>query len=646
VLLLPTLSAALIATQAPLVAPPPRLPLPRPSPNAIRASVHSNHSPAGTRAAGSLTIALDVVESAWKPEGDTDPEVPILAFAERGKSPLVPGPMIRVPQGTEVRLTLRNSVDSAITVGGLRPGVSLGADARDTLTIAAGATRELRYRLDKPGSYFYWGAFGGTTIVDRLWKDSQLNGAIIVDPPGAARPDHVFLISEWFHPYPDRPFEVVSVINGKAFPYTERLTLPLGDSVRFRVLNTLTLYHPMHLHGFYYRVLARGAWDKDGPIAPAMQPLLNTDLLPPASTLTLAFVPTTPGNWLFHCHFSFHMDDDVTLSGSPPDSASMAAPNAMDRRPSGSAEHHMHGLVIGITVPPPPGYAAREEPSARDIRLLVQRKPNGLLGGAATAYGFVIQKGDSVPPRDSVDLPSPVLELERGKPVRITVVNNLSEPTGIHWHGLEIPSFPDGVPNWSGMGDRIFRPIEPGGTFVAAFTPPRSGTFPFHSHLNERHQIQSGMYGAIIVTDRPRDLAHDHLVLVGGGGPAVYGKTESPYAMVNGRQSPEPLRLTAGEAHRIRIVSIHPDWRILFSLRNDSSIARWRPVAKDGHDLPAQQATVRPANVEMGPGETADFEFRPAAPGKWRLEIRSSDPGWSIPLDVIVVPAATAKRGG
>ena len=111
-------------TQAPLVSPPPRVPLPRPAADAIRASAHSNRVPAGTRVGGTLTIALDVVESAWKPEGDDDPEVPVLAFAEHGNAPTVPGPLIRVPQGTEVRVTLTNRVDSAITIGGLRPGVS------------------------------------------------------------------------------------------------------------------------------------------------------------------------------------------------------------------------------------------------------------------------------------------------------------------------------------------------------------------------------------------------------------------------------------------------------------------------------------------------------------------------------------------
>jgi FtsP/CotA-like multicopper oxidase with cupredoxin domain len=640
------LGAALALTQAqgPIVSPPPRIPLPKPAANAVHAAVHSNHTAAGTQNGNVLTIALDIVEGAWKPEGDDDPEVPVFVFSEQGKQALVPGPMIRVRQGTEVRLTIRNRVDTALTIGGLRPGVLSDKQGRDTLTLPAGETRELRYRLNAPGSYFYWGAYRGKSFADRNWKDSQLNGAIIVDPPTGATTDHVFLISEWFHPYDDdRPFEVVSVINGKAWPYTERIALTQGDSVRFRVMNTIPLFHPMHLHGFYFRVEARGGWDKDGPITRPLQPMLNTDLLPPGGTLTLAFKATTPGNWLFHCHFSLHMDETVTLTGSPKDSSSLGSHAAADHGASGpnvpSNEHRMHGLVVGLQVAPAPDHVAYNAPNARDIRLLVQRKPGRLLNGTAAAYGFVMQKGDSVPAADSVDLPGTVLELERGKPVRITVVNNLQEPTGVHWHGLEIDSYPDGVANWSGMGDHIFPPVAPGASFVAAFTPPRSGTFPYHSHLNERRQIQSGMYGAIIVTDKPRDLAHDHLVVAGGGGPAVFSKIESPFALVNGQTFPAPLILTVGEVHRLRLVSVHPDWRLQFTLRNDSTIARWRAIAKDGHDMPPAQATTRPAHIEMGPGETADFELRPTSLGEWRIEVKSSEPGWYIPLPVIVVPA-------
>jgi FtsP/CotA-like multicopper oxidase with cupredoxin domain len=484
----------------------------------------------------------------------------------------------------------------------------------------------------------YWAAFAGSTSMeDRLWLDSQLNGAIVVDPVGGSPPDRILVMSEWFHPYdsiPNKAFEDVLTINGKAWPHTERLTLQQGDSTRFRVINAMPLWHPVHLHGFYYRVQARGTWDKDGPIARGMQPLVNTDLVAPAGTLTMSFVPTTPGNWLFHCHFSFHMDETVTLSGSPP--AAGASGLATDHaHAAAKREHQMRGLVVGMTVTPAPNYVAYNATEPRELRLLVQKKGNALVGGMA-AYGFVLQDGNKAPARDSVRVPGPVLELQRGQPVRIRVVNNLDEPTGIHWHGLEIESFPDGVANWSGMRDRIFPPIAPNDSFVAAFTPPRSGTFPYHSHLNERHQISSGMYGAIIVSDKPRDLAHDHLIVAGGGGPEVFAKTESPYALVNGRRSPAPLRLTAGEVHRLRIISVHPDWRISFTLRNDSAIARWRAVAKDGADLPRAQATMRAAQLQMGPGETADFEFTPRAPGEWVMEVKSTEPGWYIPLPIMV----------
>ncbi len=634
-MILALLLGATMQTQ--LVASLPRVPLPKPAAGAPTASSNRNHAGAGVLKDGVLTLDIDVVASAWRPEGNAAPAIPAFAFAVRGSTPSVPGPMIRVPQGTQIRLTLHSHIDSALTIGGLRPRVG---SATDTIALPAHGTRELRYVLGTPGTYFYWGALAGTTWADRFWIDSQLNGAIVVDAPGASTDDQVMLLSEWFLDYPvNRPFEVVPVINGNAWPETERLTIPLGKRTRFRVINTTALHHPMHLHGAYYTVEARGDMGKDGPIARPLQPFVNTDLLEPGGTMMLSFTLDRPGNWLFHCHFSFHMDESSSLVGSPVDSTDAAKPSSgHDAHAMADASgEHMRGLVIGIVVPAPAGYAEPAVTDVRDMRLLAQKAPNRLFGGAP-AFGFVLQKGDSVPARDSVQLPGSVLELVRGKPVRITVVNNLDEPTGIHWHGLEIPSYPDGVPNWSGMGDRLFKPIAPRDSFVAEFTPPRSGTFPYHSHLNERHQIQSGAYGAIIVTDTPRDLARDHLIVAGGGGPPLEAKLESPFALVNGRRFVAPMHISAGETHRFRLLSVHPDWRVSFTLRNDSTVARWRAVAKDGADLPPAQATSRPATLVMGPGETADFEFRAMTPGTWRMEVRSVEPGWYIPLEIIVDP--------
>src|SRR4029453_12017120 len=136
-----------------------------------------------------------------------------------------------------------------------------------------------------------------------------------------------------------------------------------------------------------------------------------------------------------------------------------------------------------------------------------------------TSLGYVVQEGDTPPPRDSIAIPGPLLVLRRGEPVQITVVNNLDEPTGVHWHGLEIESFPDGVPGWSGTPGRIFPPIAPRDSFVAEFTPPRAGTFIYHAHAHERIQINSGLYGALLVADAPRDTTTDRLFIVGSGGP-------------------------------------------------------------------------------------------------------------------------------
>lgn len=628
-MLIPVAAVLGVVVHAQLAAHLPRVPLPRPAATAQRVAVHQNSTAAGTRAGRRLELALDVVEGAWRPEGSDDPEVPVLAFAEAGKTPLIPGPMIRVPQGTEVALTLRNRSDSALIIRGLRPGV--GADG-DSVHLAAQATRVLRFRLDSAGTFYYTGSFVGLSPEDRLWKDSQLNGAIVVDPPGGSTRDHVLVLSEWFHPYDEnRPFEVVSVINGKGWPHTQTLTLPQGDSTRFRVINTIALYHPLHLHGFYYQIESRGNGAQDVPVPVGERALTNTDLISPGATYTLSFVPTTPCNWLYHCHFAFHVDETVTLVGAPTDSAAASHAGHATAAPT----HSMRGLAFGIKVTPAPGYREPDLSGARTLQLLVQEQPNRLPTGAP-AIGFVLQSGTTVPARDSVSLPGPVLELRRNQPVRIVVKNNLKEATSVHWHGLEIESFPDGVPNWSGLGTKIYGQIAPADSFVAAFIPPRAGTYPYHSHLNDRHQINSGMYGAIIVTDAPRDTTRDHVVLVGGGGPEVEKKLESPYALVNGRRAPRPLRLAAGVTHRIRIVAIHPDWRVALTLRTDSTIARWRAIAKDGADLPAALATTRTAHVEMGPGETSDFEFTATTPGEWRLEVRSVDTGWYIPLSVIV----------
>lgn len=42
--------------------------------------------------------------------------------------------------------------------------------------------------------------------------------------------------------------------------------------------------------------------------------------------------------------------------------------------------------------------------------------------------------------------------LTRGATTRITILNEMDEPTTVHWHGLELQSVYDGVAGWSRNG--------------------------------------------------------------------------------------------------------------------------------------------------------------------------------------------------
>jgi FtsP/CotA-like multicopper oxidase with cupredoxin domain len=79
-------------------------------------------------------------------------------------------------------------------------GLTSHPTSSDTgVRIGGGATREFRFRADVPGTYYYWASTTGGSI-DRQWFESQLTGALIVDPPNAPADDRVFVIGAWFRP--------------------------------------------------------------------------------------------------------------------------------------------------------------------------------------------------------------------------------------------------------------------------------------------------------------------------------------------------------------------------------------------------------------------------------------------------------------
>jgi FtsP/CotA-like multicopper oxidase with cupredoxin domain len=152
--------------------------------------------------------------------------------------------------------------------------------------------------------------------------------------------------------------------------------------------------------------------------------------------------------------------------------------------------------------------------------------------------------------------------------------------------------------------------------------PPRAGTFIYHTHIKDVGQISHGMYGPLLVLEPGEryDPATDHVVFLSQG-----RADDSARVLVNGAADPAPIVLRAGVPQRLRFIAMLPAGKAEFRLVRDSALERWRPVNKDGADLPAAQTRERPARFAISVGETYDFADAPAAPGALRLEAWSLD---------------------
>jgi len=584
---------------------------------------NDNRHAAGTLRDGVLTVQIDARDGTWMPAGPDGHHYAVAAFGEHGKMATTPGPVLRVRLGTEIRATVHNTLAHTLWMYGL--GAKRGI-ASDSVAIASGASHEFRFRPDAAGLFYYLGRTTAPAIEARLTDDSQLQGVLAVDSAGAP-PDRIFLISNWFV-FPDTT--TVSGVgqhwqlsfNGLSWPNTERLDLVQGDTVHWRFINASALEHPLHLHGFYYRVDSRGDGARDSVIAPTDRHLTVTELVTSGQTMSMTWVPTRSGNWIFHCHAAGHISTEAALEADRmmPKGGMMSHMDA----PGSDPLKHMNGLVLGIRVASKGEVRQASMTPARPIRLLVRSRAS--VYGKYVGYSFVLGGSPAEEMADSMPVPGPVLSLVKGEPVAVTIVNRSHDEAAIHWHGIELESFPDGVPNWSGTGRSTLPMIAPHESLTVRFTPPRAGTFMYHSHSNENQQISSGLYGALIVTEpgQPRDPERDKIVLFSDAGPTVNFLRPPARTLVNGRVDALPLDVKVGVPTRIRLINIRTDFDLDLTMLAGDATAQWRVLAKDGADLPANQTTARSAELHMSPGQTYDVEVTAAAAAALRLRYKTS----------------------
>lgn len=103
-------------------------------------------------------------------------------------------------------------------------------------------------------------------------------------------------------------------------------------------------------------------------------------------------------------------------------------------------------------------------------------------------------------------IPGPVLEFTEGDLAIINVTNNMDVETSVHWHGLILPNFYDGVPYLTTP------PIKPGSTFQYRIPINQTGTYWYHSHT--MLQEQKGVYGSIMIHPKEKSMDYDKDLVV------------------------------------------------------------------------------------------------------------------------------------
>jgi FtsP/CotA-like multicopper oxidase with cupredoxin domain len=233
----------------------------------------------------------------------------------------VPGPMIRVTEGDQVRIIVKNELPDPTTIhwhGVEVPNAMDGVPGMTQDPIQPGETFIYEFTAKPTGTFMYHSHYEGDIQVG-----AGLYAPFIIEPqePKANPPavDKILMLSEWLVrdglTYAAMPMSGMEpnyfTINGKSFPATETITVKKGDRVRLRFIAIGQFIHPMHLHGFPFKIVAT-----DGhPVPETAQLTKDTISVAPGERYDIEFIATETGQWMLHCHILHHTTNDNVEPG-------------------------------------------------------------------------------------------------------------------------------------------------------------------------------------------------------------------------------------------------------------------------------------------------------------------------------------------
>ena len=229
-------------------------------------------------------------------------------------------------------------------------------------------------------------------------------------------------------------------------------------------------------------------------------------------------------------------------------------------------------------------------------------------------------------------VPGPLLQLKRDRPVTIDVTNATPQPDIVHWHGLRTDSLNDGAVE---EGSPL---IAPGATLRYHLTPNPSGTRWYHSHAMAMGDLSlsayTGQFGFLLVDGGPDPGHYDREVnlAIHHWGPHFVPMVETmraqsqnhpqtsgsdvgyEYATINEHMLGfgEPLRVKQGERVLMRLLNASATENLVLALPGHT----FRVVALDGNPVPNPVAV---DVLSLAVAERVDAIVEMNTPGVWVL---------------------------
>ena len=288
------------------------------------------------------------------------PGMIINAWCYNGQTP---GPTIEVVEGDLLRIYVTNKLPEGTAVhwhGVLLPNGMDGVSGLTQKSIEPGQTFKYEFRMTQHGTFMYH-SHGDEMVQMGLGT----MGFLISHGKDEKKVDRDFAIflNEWFvepgtkTPNPNIMTDFnIFTFNSRAFPGTAPLVAKTGDRVRIRIGNVGQESHPIHLHGYNFKVVATDG----GDIPESAQYPVTTVAVFPGETRTFEFTANAPGDWALHCHRRHH-----PMNAMGHDAANVIGVNQDD------VKDKVRNLV--------PGYMAMGETGMDDMNYMQMKGPKNTL---------------------------------------------------------------------------------------------------------------------------------------------------------------------------------------------------------------------------------------------------------------------------